>query len=103
MADNEIKILTNENSNPANQDTYNTVRGYIIAAQRQVTAAVNSAMVNAYWNIGKQIYEACGESERAEYGKQLLQYLSDKLTAEFGKGFDARDCHSTLQTPLEAG
>ncbi|WP_255346983.1 PDDEXK nuclease domain-containing protein [Butyrivibrio sp. LB2008] len=38
--------------------------------------------------FGKQIYEACGENERAEYGKQLLKYLSDKLTREFGKGFD---------------
>lgn len=64
------------------------MRGYVVAAQKQVNIAVNSAMVTAYWNIGKQIYEACGESERAEYGKQLLQYLSDKLTAEFGKGFD---------------
>lgn len=97
MADNEIKILTNANSNPANQDTYNTVRGYVIAAQRQVTAAVNSAMVNAYWNIGKQIYEACGESERAEYGKQLLQYLSDKLTAEFGKGFTVSNLRNMRQ------
>lgn len=97
MADNEIKIVTNENNNPANQDTYNTVRGYVIAAQRQVTAAVNSAMVNAYWNIGKQIYEACGESERAEYGKQLLQYLSDKLTAEFGKGFTVSNLRNMRQ------
>lgn len=97
MADNEIKIFTNENSNLAKQDTYNAVRGYVIAAQRQVTAAVNSAMVNAYWNIGKQIYEACGESERAEYGKQLLQYLSDKLTAEFGKGFTVSNLRNMRQ------
>lgn len=45
-------------------------------------------MVTAYWNIGKQIYAACGENDRAAYGKQLLQFLSDKLTAEFGRGFD---------------
>ena len=32
--------------------------------------------------------EACGENDRAAYGKQLLQFLSDKLTSEFGKGFD---------------
>lgn len=97
MADNEMKIFTNENSNLAKQDTYNAVRGYVIVAQRQVTAAVNSAMVNAYWNIGKQIYEACGESERAEYGKQLLQYLSDKLTAEFGKGFTVSNLRNMRQ------
>ena len=70
------------------QATYSAVRGYIIAAQKQVYSAVNSAMVTAYWNIGKQIYEACGENDRAAYGKHLLQFLSDKLTVEFGKGFD---------------
>ncbi len=71
-----------------NQTTYSAVRGYIITAQKQIYSAVNSAMVTAYWNIGKQIYEACGENDRAEYGKQLLQFLSDRLTSEFGKGFD---------------
>ena len=89
MADNEI--ITSREGNLVNQDTYNTVRGFVVAAQRQVNAAVNSAMVTAYWNIGKQIYEACGENERAEYGKQLLQYLSDKLTVEFVKGFTERN------------
>ena len=76
---------------PANQETYDAVREYIVAAQKKVNAAVNSAMVTAYWNIGKQIYDACGENERAEYGKNLLQFLSEKLTAEFGKGFNIRN------------
>lgn len=71
MADNEIKIITNENNNSVNLDTYNAVRGYVVAAQRQINASVNSAMVNAYWNIGKQIYEACGESERTAFGIKL--------------------------------
>ena len=72
----------------ASEEIYKAVRGYVVSAQKQVTAAVNSAMVIAYWNIGKQIYDACGENERAEYGKQLLKYLAEKLTKEFGKGFD---------------
>ena len=75
-------------SEGASEETYKAVRGYVVSAQKQVTAAVNSAMVIAYWNIGKQIYDACGENERAEYGKQLLKYLAEKLTKEFGKGFD---------------
>lgn len=48
-------------------------------------------------HIGRQIYEACGESERAEYGKKLLQYLSDKLTAEFGKGFTVANLRNVRQ------
>ena len=79
MADNEL--MPNDSTNLVDQKTYDAVRGYIVAAQKQITVAVNSAMVEAYWNIGKQIYEACGENERAEYGKQLLQFLADKLSA----------------------
>ena len=70
------------------EETYLSIRGSIINAQNKVRATVNYAMVNAYWEIGEQIYHACGENERATYGKQLLQYISEKLTAEFGKGFD---------------
>ena len=89
MSENQIAI--NEGTSITNQETYDAVRGYVVAAQKQVNNAVNSVMVTAYWNIGKQIYEACGESERAEYGKQLLQYLSEKLMEEFGKGFNVRN------------
>ena len=38
-------------------------------------------------SIEEQIFKACGENDRAEYGKKLLEYLSEQLTAEFGKGF----------------
>ena len=34
-------------------------------------------MVETYWNFVKQIYEAQGESKRAEYGSGLLKILSD--------------------------
>lgn len=48
-------------------------------------------MVEAYWKIGKEIYEAGGENERAAYGKRILAELSERLTAEFGKGFSERN------------
>ncbi len=74
------------NQNP--EQTYHSIRHSIVQAQRKLATAVNSAMVTAYWEIGEQIYKACGENDRAEYGKNLLHYLSTQLTAEFGKGFD---------------
>ena len=80
---NEMEIFDNNG-----QETYRLIRNSVIAAQGKVYAAVNSAMVNAYWEIGEQIYKACGKNDRAEYGKNLLRYLSERLTAEFGKGFD---------------
>lgn len=89
---NEI-IINNDNS----KSTYNSIRRSIISAQQKVYTAVNSAMVFAYWEIGEQIYKACGENERAEYGKNLLNYLSDKLTAEFGKGYSVQGLRNMRQ------
>jgi len=68
-------------------NTYGRVRETVLTAKNKIYAAVNFAMVEAYWEIGREIYEAQGKSERAEYGKGLLEYLSEELTAEFGQGF----------------
>lgn len=93
----ESKIVLTESNFLTDQEIYTAVRGYVIAAQNQIYSSVNIAMVTAYWNIGKQIYEACGENDRAAYGKQLLRYLSEKLTEEFGKGFDERNLRNMRQ------
>ncbi len=88
---NEIE-KNNKEINPIEiEQTYSSVRGYIVEAQQQVYRAVNSTMVEAYWKIGKEIYEAGGENERAAYGKRILAELSERLTAEFGKGFSERN------------
>ena len=63
----------------------------------RLSTAVNSAMVTTYWEIGEQIFKACGENDRAEYGKKLLEYLSEQLTAEFGKGFDKSNLRKMQQ------
>ena len=90
--DNEI--MRTENSS---EEIYTSIRSFVITAQNRVYTAINSAMVIAYWEIGEQIYKACGENDRAEYGKSLLKYLSDKLTTEFGKGFTERNLRAMRQ------
>ncbi len=61
----------------------------IANARSQVKQTVNSAMVQAYWHIGRLIVEDEQQGKsRAEYGKAQLQQLSKQLTADFGKGFD---------------
>jgi len=54
----------------------------------KAVAAVNSAMVQTYWEIGRQIveYEQHG-NEKAEYGLDILNRLSHDLTERYGKGF----------------
>ena len=79
--------LENVDGSAQIEDVYRQVRGYVVQAQQKVYKAVNSAMVEAYWQIGKAVHEACGENDRAAYGKQVLKILSERLTAEFGRGF----------------
>lgn len=98
---NEIEKSINEINPTDVEQTYRSVRGYVVEAQQQVYRAVNSAMVEAYWKIGKEIYEACGENERAAYGKQILAELSERLTAEFGKGFTEANLRNMRQFYLK--
>lgn len=86
-----------ESSTIQTEDTYKEIRSYVINAKQQVYKAVNSAMVEAYWNIGKKIYEVCGENDRAAYGKQVLNYISKALTKEFGQGFSVQNLRKMRQ------
>ncbi|MCO5278722.1 MAG: PDDEXK nuclease domain-containing protein [Saprospiraceae bacterium] len=64
----------------------------ILAQARQKSyQAVNSAMVEAYWLIGKRIVEEeQNGKERADYGKEIIKNISNEMTLEFGKGFSKR-------------
>ena len=58
------------------------------SVRNKVVQTVNTTMVETYFEIGKLIVEEeQNGKERAEYGKQILKELSNKLTKEFGKGF----------------
>ena len=74
---------------------YQSVRAALETARTKAAAAINDAMVSAYWEIGRQIVEAQGD--RAEYGQHLMEYLSERLTAEFGKGFTERNLQAMRQ------
>ncbi|WP_300506254.1 YhcG family protein [uncultured Duncaniella sp.] len=53
--------------------------------------AVNASMISTYWNIGKRIVEEEQHgAERAEYGKEIIKFLAEELTHEFGSGFSER-------------
>ena len=57
-------------------------------ARSHVVKSVNRNLVVAYWLIGREIVEALqGGSERAEYGKQIIEELSKHLTRKYKKGF----------------
>ena len=71
------------------ESTYQTIKEVLEQARAQSYRAVNFAMVQAYWNIGRIIVEEEQKGKtKADYGKQLIAELAKRLKADFGKGFD---------------
>jgi hypothetical protein len=70
------------------QSLVNDIRTILTEARHQAYTAVNFAIVQAYWLVGKRIVEEeQGGKEKATYGDSLLKELSKSLSDEFGKGF----------------
>lgn len=68
------------------------LRGIIQQARQQALRTVDIVQVRTCWEMGRHIVEfEQGGAARAKYGAQLLSRLAEKLTAEFGKGFDERN------------
>ena len=81
---------------------YKEISNILRTARATAYKAVNFAMVTSYWAIGRVIVEdEQNGNERAEYGKAVLEELSKRLTADFGKGFDVRELRKIRQFYLE--
>jgi hypothetical protein len=69
-------------------DLFGRVVSILEQARSQVVRSVNHCMVLAYWQIGREIFldQQQGKS-RADYGKRIIESLSEKLTDRYGRGF----------------
>jgi len=77
---------------------YDRIRQVIEKARSNIARAINTEMVSAYWNIGKEIVEEEQKGRsRAQYGKRLLETLAKRLTDDFGKGFDETNLRKIRQ------
>lgn len=66
------------------------VRDLVLEARQQTARAVNAGLTLLYWQVGDRIRREILRERRAEYGGEILQTLSAKLEAEFGRGFSRR-------------
>lgn len=70
------------------KDIYQEIHDLLHKARQNIISNVNSTMTKTYFLIGKRIVEEEQDgNKRAEYGKNLIKMLSEKLTKEFRKGF----------------
>ena len=77
---------------------YNRIREIIESTRNKIVRTVNYEMVQAYWLIGREIVEEEQKGkERAVYGSGLLKTIAEKLTAEYGSGFDESNLRNIRQ------
>jgi predicted nuclease of restriction endonuclease-like (RecB) superfamily len=68
------------------------LQAVIADARQRALRAVDAIQVQTCWQVGRHIVEfEQGGAARAAYGKRLLPLLAERLTQEFGKGFDERN------------
>jgi predicted nuclease of restriction endonuclease-like (RecB) superfamily len=81
---------TEQNADERRLDAlHRQVREILAAARERAWQAVNTVMVDAYWDVGRAIVEdEQAGKPRATYGKRVLEGLAERLRAEFGKGYD---------------
>lgn len=71
-------------------------------ARKNAGRAVNTILVNTYWQMGKHIVEfEQGGKEKAAYGAELLERLSKDLTQAYGKGFSRSNLFQIRQFYLK--
>jgi predicted nuclease of restriction endonuclease-like (RecB) superfamily len=102
IEENELTAPTIDNLSIAETDRvdeeqlYADVRQMVLAARERAALYVNQELTLLYWNVGRRIQHDILGFERAPYGKQIVENLSTKLIAEFGKGYGRANLFSMM-------
>lgn len=90
-------ILPEQRLSALVQDVQNIVESGL----RKAYSDANATTVITYWKVGKRIVEEEQHGEaRAEYGKGIINQLSQELTTRFPKGYSPRDLRNYRQLYL---
>lgn len=79
------------------EDFVSRVKSIISQAKDRAGRAVNFSMVEAYWQVGKEVIERQGGAERAKYGDGLIKASVARLRGELGKNVDERELRKMRQ------
>ena len=90
----DIEILKIGNTD----DIFKDVQNIIEQSRNYAYQAVNTAMIQRNWLLGKRIAdEEMQGGDRADYGKEVIKRLADHLTTLYGKGFTKSNLYQFVQ------
>lgn len=84
--------------NTSDPSLFQDLRQIVEQARTHVAVSANYELTIMYWHIGERINRDLLGSERAQYGKQIVETVALQLQAEFGcKGFEVRNIRRMMQ------
>ena len=70
----------------------------LIASSRQrLAVAVNAELTLLYWSIGQRLSREVLGGDRAAYGIRVIEQIGTRLTADFGRGFEAKNLRRMIK------
>ena len=89
-----VETIKSDNTN----DIFKDIQNIIEQSRKYAYQAVNVAMVQRNWLLGKRIAdeELHGEN-RANYGKEVIKRVANHLTELYGKGFTSSNLYQFVQ------
>lgn len=76
---------------------FEQIKNLIEQTKQNVAITINSSLTMMYWHIGKLINDEILQNKRAEYGKEIVATVSQKLSEQYGKGFDEKNLRRMMQ------
>jgi predicted nuclease of restriction endonuclease-like (RecB) superfamily len=69
----------------------------IDTARQRVAQAFNMELTLLYWQVGQRLRVETLKDQRGEYGKQIIEHLSEGLTKRYGRGWGEKQLWHCLR------
>lgn len=91
------KAKTSKPSTVKKGDLLNELRQMIEFTRQSMASAINAGLTAKNWRIGYCIRSEILNNKRAEYGKEVVTTVSQKLSQDYGAGFSAKNIRRMIQ------
>lgn len=87
----QVKIATCKEIVPigVTQALITDISQFIDNARLKVAREFNNTQIKLCWIIGNKINSEILNSQKAQYGEQIIDHLASELTLKYGRGFDS--------------
>jgi hypothetical protein len=76
---------------------YNEISALIEKSRQKAVSQVNYAVNILFWHVGACINTEVLKNERAEYGKQVIVNLAERLMVKYGRSYEEKNLRRMMQ------